>query len=75
MLIGACNSTLYPIHVVRHEVGHTLGLRHNFKGSSYIKLDQIQNTRFCSTCCPLLSLCIRCGRWSLCWVKQFSPVT
>ncbi len=27
--------------VVMHEVGHTLGLRHNFKGSSWKSLDQI----------------------------------
>ena len=32
--------------VTAHEAGHTLGLRHNFKGSSYIKLDQIQNTSY-----------------------------
>jgi len=26
-----------------HEVGHTLGLRHNFKASAYLSLDDIDN--------------------------------
>ncbi len=30
---------------VMHEVGHTLGLRHNFKASSYLDLDQINNPK------------------------------
>ena len=30
--------------VVMHEVGHTLGLRHNFKGSSWKSLDEIRKT-------------------------------
>jgi hypothetical protein len=29
---------------VMHEVGHTLGLRHNFKASSFLKNDQLHNT-------------------------------
>ena len=31
--------------VVTHEVGHTLGLRHNFKGSSIYSLDEIRRRR------------------------------
>jgi len=30
---------------VAHEVGHTLGLRHNFKASSWLKLDEIRKRR------------------------------
>ena len=30
--------------VVMHEVGHSLGLRHNFKASSMLKLDQLNDT-------------------------------
>jgi hypothetical protein len=30
-------------HLVAHEVGHTLGLRHNFKGSSLYTLDEINS--------------------------------
>jgi hypothetical protein len=30
-------------NLVAHEVGHTLGLRHNFKGSSIYKLDEINS--------------------------------
>lgn len=29
--------------VVMHEVGHTLGLRHNFKASTYLKLEDLNN--------------------------------
>jgi hypothetical protein len=29
-------------HVVSHEVGHTLGLRHNFKASSWLSLEDIK---------------------------------
>lgn len=32
--------------LVMHEVGHTLGLRHNFKGSSGIPYDKLQDTSF-----------------------------
>jgi hypothetical protein len=32
--------------VVMHEVGHALGLRHNFKGSSAIRLDQLRDAAF-----------------------------
>ncbi|RMF75339.1 MAG: DUF5117 domain-containing protein, partial [Planctomycetota bacterium] len=31
--------------VVAHEVGHTLGLRHNFKASSWLTLDEIRRRR------------------------------
>ncbi|MDR0391400.1 MAG: zinc-dependent metalloprotease [Planctomycetaceae bacterium] len=31
--------------VVMHEVGHTLGLRHNFKASSWLTLDEINNPK------------------------------
>ncbi len=31
-------------HVVMHEVGHTLGLRHNFKASTMLKLAQLHDT-------------------------------
>ena len=30
--------------VTMHEVGHTLGLRHNFKASSTVEWDDIQGT-------------------------------
>jgi hypothetical protein len=32
--------------VVMHETGHALGLRHNFKGSSAIKLEQLRDAAF-----------------------------
>ncbi len=32
-------------HIVTHEVGHTLGLRHNFKGSSWLSLEEIRRRR------------------------------
>ncbi len=31
--------------IVTHEVGHTLGLRHNFKGSSWLGIDEIKKRR------------------------------
>ncbi len=31
--------------VVTHEIGHTLGLRHNFKASSWLTLDEIKKRR------------------------------
>ena len=31
--------------IITHEVGHTLGLRHNFKGSSWLDLDEIKRRR------------------------------
>ncbi|MFQ5453966.1 MAG: zinc-dependent metalloprotease, partial [Candidatus Zixiibacteriota bacterium] len=36
----------YIVELVAHEVGHTLGFRHNFKASSIYSLDQIQNREF-----------------------------
>jgi hypothetical protein len=34
--------------VTMHEVGHTLGLRHNFKGSTFLKSDQLHNKEITS---------------------------
>ena len=34
------------IDLICHEVGHTLGLRHNFKGSSVFSNEQLQNKNF-----------------------------
>ncbi|MGP0066015.1 MAG: zinc-dependent metalloprotease, partial [Isosphaeraceae bacterium] len=31
-------------HIVMHEVGHSLGLRHNFKASTMLKADQLHDT-------------------------------
>lgn len=36
----------YLTELVAHEVGHTLGFRHNFKASTIYSLDQIQNRDF-----------------------------
>jgi hypothetical protein len=36
----------YVVSLVAHEVGHTLGLRHNFKASSIYSLDQLHNPEF-----------------------------
>ncbi len=36
----------YIVSLVAHEVGHTLGLRHNFKGSSIYTMDQVQDRDF-----------------------------
>ncbi|MFH0888332.1 MAG: zinc-dependent metalloprotease [Planctomycetota bacterium] len=33
----------YLVELTAHEVGHTLGLRHNFKASSVMPLDQLHN--------------------------------
>jgi hypothetical protein len=45
MLDGMPESFIGPLlsNLVSHEVGHTLGLRHNFKGSSIYSLDQINS--------------------------------
>ena len=45
MLDGMPESFIGPLlaDLVAHEVGHTLGLRHNFKGSSIYKLNQINS--------------------------------
>src|SRR5258705_4679556 len=32
-------------HVVTHEVGHTLGLRHNFKSSAWLSMEEIKRRR------------------------------
>lgn len=36
----------YTVEVVAHEVGHTLGFRHNFKASSIYTLEQIADRNF-----------------------------
>lgn len=36
----------YLVSLVAHEVGHTLGLRHNFKASTIYSLDQLHNPEF-----------------------------
>ena len=36
-------------HVVMHEVGHTLGLRHNFKASTFLKNEQLHDTKITRT--------------------------
>lgn len=36
----------YLVEILAHEVGHTLGLRHNFKASSIYSLDQINDPAF-----------------------------
>jgi len=36
----------YLVEVIAHEVGHTLGLRHNFKASTIYTLDQINDPEF-----------------------------
>ena len=36
----------YTIWVVMHEVGHTLGLQHNFRSSASTPMDQLHNTSF-----------------------------
>ena len=33
----------YVVELVAHEVGHTLGLRHNFRGSSILKPDELND--------------------------------
>jgi len=37
------------VDLVLHEVGHTLGLRHNFKASSIFSIDQLSNPEFTDT--------------------------
>jgi hypothetical protein len=36
-------------HIVMHEVGHSLGLRHNFKASTMLKADELQDTAITRT--------------------------
>ncbi|MDD5426483.1 MAG: zinc-dependent metalloprotease [candidate division Zixibacteria bacterium] len=36
----------YLVEVIAHEVGHTLGLRHNFKASTIYTLDQVNDPEF-----------------------------
>lgn len=38
----------YVKDIIIHEVGHILGLRHNFKSSSFISIDQLQDENFTS---------------------------
>lgn len=38
----------YIVEVTAHEVGHTLGLRHNFRASSLLKPEQLNDTRVTS---------------------------
>ncbi len=35
-------------YVIAHEVGHTLGMRHNYKATSYYKVDQYRSREFTS---------------------------
>jgi Met-zincin/Domain of unknown function (DUF5117) len=35
--------------IIAHEVGHTLGLRHNFRGSTYLSPEEINNTEITRT--------------------------
>ena len=35
--------------IIAHEVGHTLGLRHNFRGSTLLAPEQLNNTKITST--------------------------
>ena len=37
------------VDLVLHEVGHTLGLRHNFKASSIFSIDQLSDPKFTKT--------------------------
>ncbi|QDT38458.1 zinc-dependent metalloprotease [Stratiformator vulcanicus] len=48
MIDGMPESFVGPLlaHLVSHEVGHTLGLRHNFKGSSLYSLEEINSESF-----------------------------
>lgn len=39
----------YIISLVAHEIGHVLGLRHNFKGSTLLDLKDVHNTEITST--------------------------
>ena len=48
MLDGMPETFIGPLlaDLVTHEVGHTLGLRHNFKGSSVYTIDQMNSEEF-----------------------------
>ncbi len=43
----------YLIEVTAHEVGHTLGLRHNFRASSMLKPDELMNSEKTSEVGPI----------------------
>ncbi|KAH9254438.1 hypothetical protein BASA81_007551 [Batrachochytrium salamandrivorans] len=49
-LLSAVNSTAFLLaglsDVVAHEVGHALGLRHNFKGSLQVPFDKLHNAQY-----------------------------
>lgn len=66
--------------VIMHEVGHTLGLRHNFKASSGVTWEQTQDIRFTAknglsiSVMDYLPLNIVSGRAADVKVDYFSPV-
>ena len=49
------------VDLLMHEVGHTLGLRHNFKASSIYSLEQISNSNFVALHGPVGSVMVYNG--------------